>query len=257
MPKTSPTPLLSHRINGIARVNPSCTRDMSRYDRAIYQFNLNMHRSKVINITSRYLHTFHEVLFKLQHIGTIRSGDIPYLYIPPTPFFKRIGHQLQPRIGMRNFLLEPDIVRRRISSQQRRNLVNISIPISSNFPKLKLRRSQRLAEKRIAKLTLATQSIRKLAAESLLDGTFKEKMKSKSNLLGIVCQDKSPMTLGDQLDLANKSKFPPRPNYWRRWIYPDEYTCHKNIHYYMQSYPFEVRIKPADIRLQPIVRHIT
>ena len=255
MPKTSPKPLLSHRINGIARVNPSCTRDMSRYDRVIYQFNLNVHRSKIVNITSNYLLTFHQILFKLQHFGIIRSGDIPYLYIPPIPFFKRIGHQLQPRIGINNFLLEPDIVRRRISTQQRRNLVNIPIPIPTNFPKFQLRRSLRIAEKRIAKLTFETQRIQQLAAESLLDGTFKEKMKSKQNFLGIACQDKLPMTLNDQLKLANKRKHPPKPSYWRRWIYPDEYTCHKNIHYYIQSLPFELQIKPADIRLQPIVRH--
>ena len=132
---------------------------------------------------------------------------------------------------MDNFLLEPDIVRRRISPRKLKGLIYSTIPIPPRFPRIQLRRSMRIAEKRIANLTLAAKRTQQLAAESLLDGTFTQKIKSKKNLLGIVCQDKSPSTLRDQIMKVHKSKFPPKPNYWQRWIYPDEYTCHRNIHY--------------------------
>ena len=256
MPKTSPQPLLSYKLRGIARVNPLHTRDMNLLDRIDYRFNVEMHRNKIVQHTTTYFRIFHESLYKLQHFGIIRSGDIPYLYTPPIPFFKRIGRRQQPTIGMGNFTLEPDIVRRRISPRQLRGMIYADVPIPPTFPKFQVRRSLRIAQQKIKLLNLTKQKVKQLAAESLLDGTFSQKIKSKDNLLGIACQDKSPVTLRDQILKAYKGKFPPKPNYWRRWNYPDEYTCHRDIHYFRQSRPFLLGIKPTDIRLQPIVRHL-
>ena len=237
-------------------MNPLHTRDMSRIDRVAYRFNVQIHRDKIMHYTRTYFQIFHQTLYKLQHFGIIRPGNIPYLFIPPNPFFERIGREYQPRIGMDNFLLEPDIVRRRISPRQLRGLIHATIPIPPRFPKFTVRRSLRIAEQKVTKLQLAVQQIPQLAAESLLDGTFLQKIKDKENLLGKICQDKSPMTLRDQVLKSYKSRFPPTFNYWRKWIYPDEYTCHRNIHYYRKSAPFSIEIKPADIRLHPIVRHL-
>ena len=240
-------------------MNPLHTRDMNRIDRLAYRFNVQIHRNKIMQHTTNYFRIFHETLYKLQHFGIIRPGNIPYLYLPPTPFFQRIGRRYQPRIGMDNFLLEPDIVRRRISPRQLRGLIHATIPIPPRFPKVQIRRSLRIAEQRISKLQLIAKQIHQIAAESLLDGTFLQKIKDKKNPLGLACQDKSPMTLRDQILKAQQTKFPPRQNYenyWRRWIYPDEYTCHRNIHYFRPISPFYFELRPADIRYHPIVRHL-
>ena len=256
MPKTSPQPLLSHRLNGIARANPLHSRDMSQIDQIAYRLNVELHRDEIMHHTRYYFRIFHETLYKLQHFGIIRNGNIPYLYIPPKPFFRRIGRIQRPRIGLDNFLLEPDIVRRRISPRRLRGLIYATIPIPPTFPKFTIRRSLRIAAKRTAILNKAISQIPRIAAEALLDGTFLQKLKDKKHPLGIVCQDKSPLTLRDQILNAQKRKFPPKLHYYRRWIYPDEYTCHRNIHYFKQATPFLFEIKPADIQLRPIVRHL-
>ena len=257
MPKNSPQPLLSYRLKGIARMNLNRTRDMNRVDRLDYRFNLEIHRDQIRVRTENFFFRFHETLFKLQYAGIIRQGNIPYLYKPPTYFFRRIGRfRYTSRIGLNNFLLEPDIVRRKVSPQQIRELISTSIPILLQTPPRYIRRSSRITKLRMKQVYSTRAKLKQLAAESLLDGTFQQKVKSKNNLLGLALQDKSPLNLRDQLRQANERKIPITPNHWRRWIYPDEYSTHRNIHTFYFNQPFHTEVRSADINLYPIVRHI-
>ena len=249
MPRhSSPTPRLSYRIKGIARIIPRESRDMNVIDTHAHAARLYIRRSRISICTKESFSKFYRALHRLQLAGIIREGPISFIYQPPVPFFKRLRNgRIRPRVNVRSFLLEPDIVRRNVPDRYIQQILKSNPPYQ--YPPEKLRCSIRLIEKAELKEIKRLEELKRIAAESLLDGSFLKHLNNPKHPLAIARRDKTPKDLDTQLkeyrQICTKRRYHLFNHKLIKWIYPDIYTTNPNM------YTFEPLLYPMTIILRP------
>ena len=175
-----------------------------------------------------------KILATLQSNGILRSGPICFHYRKPEPFFS-----IKPTLGMARpqslidldcFLLEPHVIKRYVPRDQLKEIIH-----SPNiYPKS--RSSKRIAQIQLARSHLNYRKLAQMAAESLLDGTYKRHLRNPKHLFYFHRQDKEPKSLFYQMD---NYRFEPKPrnSQFMRWTIPDEYSVKQNAYAFIPDQP--------------------